>query len=240
MGLLVGGSLLPSCFSSPGPLVSAGGEPLLTSRPGTPSLTGEKGKHTFEIGDDSAVIYVPESVDRAAPTRLILFLHGALRTVDVFVDGHKAAADEAGAIILAPFACCGTWDAIHSSFGPDVAIIDAALAWAFDRWTIDPAEVIMSGFSDGGTYSLAVGRANGDLFSRVVAYSPGFLIDVAPQGKPPILITHGTQDTVLPIDRTSRAIVPLLRTAGYTVEFREFTGGHAVPQSAVNDVVRGT
>jgi len=45
---------------------------------------------------------------------------------------------------------------------------------------------------------------------------------------------------VLPIDRTSRAIVPLLRNAGYTVEFREFTGGHAVPQSAVNEVVKGS
>lgn len=234
---MAGSALLPSCLSEG--FAAPAVKPILKSRPGAPSLTGDKGKSTFTIVDSSAVIYVPESVDRAKPTRLVLFLHGALRTVDAFVDGHKAAADEAGAIVLAPFACCGTWDGIQSYFGPDIAILDAALDWTFKRWTIDPAAVIMSGFSDGGTYSLAVGRANGDLFSKVVAYSPGFLIDIEPKGKPPILITHGTQDTVLPIDPTSRTIVPILRNAGYTVEFREFTGGHAVPQSAVNDVVKG-
>ena len=239
LGLLAGSALLPACLPGEDEFTSPAIEPILKARPGTPSLTGAKGKSSFTLVDSSAVIYVPESVDRDKPTRLVLFLHGANRTVDFFVDAHKAPADESGAIILAPFACCGTWDGVQSYFGPDIAIIDAALEWTFARWTIDPARVIMSGFSDGGTYSLAVGRANGDLFSKVVAYSPGFLIPITSKGKPPILITHGTQDNILPIDATSRAIVPVLRNAGYTVDFREFTGGHAVLQSAMVEVVKG-
>lgn len=240
LGLLAGSAWLPSCFPGDEEFVPPAVEPILKSRPGTPSLTGDKGKSTFTVLDSSAVIYVPQSVDRNTPTRLVLFLHGANRTVDFFVEGHRAAADESGAIILAPFACCGTWDGIQSYFGPDIAILDAALKWTFDRWSIDPAAVIMSGFSDGATYSLAVGRANGDFFSKVVAYSPGFLIPVETRGKPPILVTHGTQDNILPIDQTSRTLVPVLRNSGYTVDYREFTGGHAVLQSAMVEVVKGT
>jgi phospholipase/carboxylesterase len=239
MGLVAGASLVSACFPENEEFVPPSIEPVLKSRPGTPSLTGDKGKSTFTVLDSSAVIYVPLSVDRATPTRLILFLHGANRTVDFFVEAHRAAADESGAIILAPFACCGTWDGIQSAFGPDIAIIDAALKWTFDRWTINPAAVIMSGFSDGATYSLAVGRANGDFFSRVVAYSPGFLLPIEPRGKPPILVTHGIQDNILPIDATSRNLVPVLRNNGYTVDYREFTGGHAVLQSAMVEVVKG-
>ncbi len=96
---------------------------------------------------------------------------------------------------------------------------------------------MLSGFSDGGTYVIALGRANGDLFSRIAAYSPGFLIDVKATGRAPFLITHGTQDTVLPIDATSRRIVPALRSAGYTVDYREFTGPHAVPLSIVREMM---
>ena len=184
------------------------------------------------------MVYVPARVVRDRPTALLVFLHGALRTVDTFVEGHRAPADAAGVIVLAPFAAGGgTWDAIRGSFGPDPKVINESLRWVFNRWTIDAARIVVSGFSDGGTYTLALGRANGDLFSRVVAYSPGFLIDVPAAGKPPFLVTHGTDDTVLPIDATSRVIVPELRSRGYTVDYREFKGPHAVPGPVVNELV---
>ncbi len=183
------------------------------------------------------MVYVPPGVDRTRPAPLVVFLHGALRTVDFFVAGHREPADRNGVIVLAPYATSGTWDAVRRQFGPDVTTINEALQWVFDRWTIDPAKVVLSGFSDGGTYTLAVGRANGDLFSRIVAYSPGFLIPVDAVAKPPVLITHGTEDTVLPIDLTSRQIVPLLRQAGYQVDYREFVGPHAVPEDVMVEVV---
>jgi predicted esterase len=49
-----------------------------------------------------------------------------------------------------------------------------------------------------------------------------------------LFFSHGTQDTVLPIERTSRLLVPRFRSESYTVEFAEFTGGHEVPQ-AISD-----
>jgi predicted esterase len=158
--------------------------------------------------------------------------------VEFFMEGHKPFADHSGVIILAPYSTRGTWDAINGRFSNDVRIIDGALKWVFDRWNIDPARLAFCGFSDGATYSLALGRVNGDLFSKVVAYAPGFLIPITAVGRPPILITHGREDTVLPIDQTSRLIVPTLRQQGYQVDYREFTGPHAVPLTVAEEVVR--
>ena len=67
---------------------------------------------------------------------------------------------------------------------------------------------------------------NGDLFPRVVAFSPGFVVEGTAHGKPRLFISHGTADPILPIDRCSRVIVPALRARGYDVTFREFDGGH--------------
>lgn len=233
------GAVLPACpLESPGdPQLPV--EPRLSARPGTPSRSSTKGRQTFGVPGSSAVIHVPASVDANRATGLLIFLHGALRTVDFFMDGFQPLADSAGTIVVAPYASSGTWDAVRrGQFGNDIGILNAALQWTFERWIIDPARLALSGFSDGGTYSLAVGRANGDLFSRVVAFSPGFLISVTAIGQPPILITHGTEDTVLPIAQTSRLIVPALRGQGYTVDYREFTGPHAVPLSIAGELIR--
>jgi phage tail protein X len=76
---------------------------------------------------------------------------------------------------------------------------------------------------------LSLGLANGDLFGRVMAFSPGFNAPAPPQGHPCLFISHGTADTVLPIDQCSRGIVPRLRQAGYDVTYQEFDGPHTVP-----------
>jgi phospholipase/carboxylesterase len=104
------------------------------------------------------------------------------------------------------------------------------LQYAFDRCRIDTARIALAGFSDGASYTLCLGPSNGDLFSHLMAYSPGFMETVAPiVGKPRIFISHGTSDPVLPIATTRDEIVPALRHAGYDVTYREFDGGHQVP-----------
>jgi phospholipase/carboxylesterase len=94
---------------------------------------------------------------------------------------------------------------------------------------VDPARVGVGGYSDGASYALSLGLANGDLFSDVLAFSPGFLAPAGQTGSPRIFVSHGTQDGGLPIDSCSRRIVPQLERAGYEVRYREFEGGHVVP-----------
>jgi predicted esterase len=95
--------------------------------------------------------------------------------------------------------------------------------------------VTLGGLSDGATYALALGLVNGDLFTRLVAFSPGFLKQVDRNGRPRVFVSHGTGDTVFYIGTSSRAIVQQLRGEGYDVTYREFDGGHEVPDAIARD-----
>jgi phospholipase/carboxylesterase len=103
---------------------------------------------------------------------------------------------------------------------------------------VDPARLAIGGFSDGASYALSLGLANGDLFPRVVAGSPGFVVSATPHGRPRFFISHGTSDQILPIDQCSRRIVPRLKSMGYDVTFREFVGRHELPPAIANEALR--
>ena len=96
----------------------------------------------------------------------------------------------------------------------------------------------MGGFSDGASYGISLGLINGDLFSSVVAFSPGFVVDGTPHSKPRIFISHGTNDHILPIDRCGRRIASQLKARGYDVTFREFEGDHEIPGDVVREGLR--
>jgi phospholipase/carboxylesterase len=116
---------------------------------------------------------------------------------------------------------------IRGGYGPDVAFLEQALSAVFARFAVGPLAV--SGFSDGASYALSIGLANGDLFGHVLAWSPGFMAPPDLAGRPRVFVSHGTDDRVLPIDRCSRRLVPVLRADGYDVRYEEFEGGHVVP-----------
>src|SRR4051794_37446035 len=74
-------------------------------------------------------------------------------------------------------------------------------------------------------YALSLGLANGGLFGRVLAFSPGFVAAGPRHGRPGVFVPRGAGDGVLRTDATSRDLVPGLRRDGYVVEYREFDGG---------------
>jgi phospholipase/carboxylesterase len=178
---------------------------------------------------------VPTTYRPGSPAPLTVMLHGAAsraEDVSVLLEGL---AERLGVILLAPNSRGYTWDVLLGRYGPDVAAIDRVLAWTFSSYAIDPARVAIGGFSDGASYALSLGLTNGDLFSHVLAFSPGFAAPARRVCSPRVFVSHGTRDAVLPIDRCSRRIVPALQRAGYDVAYREFDGGHAVPPEIVHD-----
>jgi predicted esterase len=56
-------------------------------------------------------------------------------------------------------------------------------------------------------------------------------------GKPRVFVFHGDADDVLPINRTSRQLVPILRQASYIVSYREFTGPHTFPEGIAQEAI---
>jgi predicted esterase len=166
-------------------------------------------------------------------------LHGAGEDARDGLALLRKQADGAGLILLALSSRGPTWDMIlgRGRFGHDVAAIDGALEQAFSSYAVDPGRVAVGGYSDGASYALSLGISNGDLFGHVLAFSPGFMAPAGRVGSPRIFVSHGTRDGWLPIDRTSRRLVPELRGAGYEVLYREFDGPHVVPPEIAQEAV---
>ena len=208
----------------------------LRARPAPPSGDIlEPGLHPLGLGnaERDGLIYVP---DADGPRPLMLVLHGATMMAKWMARPLVAAADDAGLIMVIPDSReTGTsWDVLRGGYGPDVEYCDAALAYAFAHTNVDATNISVGGISDGASYALSLGVMNGDLFGAVVAWSPGF---IAPKSvtdeKPRIFLSHGTNDTILPIDHCGRPIAHSLHQNGYAVEYIEFDGGHEMPDPII-------
>jgi predicted esterase len=164
-------------------------------------------------------------------------LHGAGGDAPGGLAPFLGFADDKGIVLVAPASRRETWDLVLGGYGEDVGSVDRALRHAFSRYSIDHSHVALEGFSDGASYALSVGMGNGDVFTHVIAFSPGFASHGPRRRKPRLFITHGTDDAVLPVRSTSRSIVRKARAEGYDVRYEEFHGAHAVPPELAAEAV---
>jgi phospholipase/carboxylesterase len=215
-------------------------EGRLLARPRVP--TGEapqRGTHPLGLGGRrDGLLHVPSDYQTHRPAPLVVMLHGAGGNAHHALAPWRELADEAGLLLLAPDSRGSTWDIIvEGGYGKDVAFLDQALTSVFERCAVDPTRLAIEGFSDGASYALSLGLTNGDLFSHVVAFSPGFLAPAARRGSPALFISHGVKDTVLRIEPCSRRIVPRVQRAGYAVRYHEFDGPHIVPDDIAREAL---
>ena len=178
---------------------------------------------------DDGFIFVPAAYTPAKPAALLVLLHGAGQSSE---EWRRAPLEllfgPKNIVVLAPDSRGPTWDMMLEGFGPDVEFLNKAFESTFSRVAIDPKRIGFGGFSDGASYALSLGLRNGDLFNGLIAFSPGFVSPGAFRGKPRIFVSHGRQDSVLPIDMASREIVPALKKRGYDVNYVEFDGDHTI------------
>jgi phospholipase/carboxylesterase len=215
---------------------------VLSARPGT--VTGEQLPDTgrlLALGVErarDALLYVPTGLQPGQQAPLLLFLHGAGGEAAGASSFLLPSVDDYKLLLAAPSSRGSTWDVIRGGYGPDVDVINKALERIFELVSVDPHRIAVGGFSDGASYALGLGLANGDLFSKIIAFSPGFVPPGPRVGKPSIFVSHGDADAVLPISRTSRRLVPALREEGFDVCYREFKGPHTVPANTVREALQ--
>lgn len=201
----------------------------------------ESGTHKLDFGDGRhALLHVPAHLpvhQGGRPMPLLVLLHGA--------GGRHGGADRIalahamrhGSLLLIPDALSTSWDLLRGGYGHDLAFLDRALAWTMQRHAVAPHAVGIGGFSDGASYALSVGLMNGDLFSDILAFSPGFMAPLRRVGQPRVFVTHGMSDQVLRVE-LGRGIARQLAGEDYEVRYAEFDGAHLVPPIVAAGMLR--
>ncbi len=167
---------------------------------------------------------------------LLLVLHGAGGSASDGLRVLEGSWDTPGLVLVAPAAKSSTWSIVTGRDTDRPAVIHA-LGQALERCPIDSRRMGVAGFSDGASYALSLGLANGELFRAVIALSPGGVASERSVGRPRVFIAHGANDNVLPISATSDVIVPTLRKEGYRVTYVRFAGEHELPDAISREVV---
>jgi phospholipase/carboxylesterase len=234
---------VPSALLSGCALAGTGNAIRLRARPGkgSGSAVGHGVRALGLRKNRDAQLYVPKSAaESSQPAPLLVYLHGAGGAEQQGINRLSGFADTLGFVLLSPASEGRTWDGIRDGYGPDVQALDEALARAFGVCNVDAKRVGVCGFSDGASYALGVGLANGDLFQSVMAFSPGFIPPpFQPSAtRPRVFISHGTNDQILPIETCSRRLVPELKGDGYRVTYREFMGPHTVPKEITEEALQ--
>ncbi|RNI29200.1 alpha/beta hydrolase [Rufibacter latericius] len=205
----------------------------LTARPSAPTPGKEVYPGIHPLGLDSVkdgLLYVPKGYHASKPAALAVMLHGSGGNPEQGMWLLQKYADTHNLILIAPPSRKYTWDVIVSdSFGPDAIYMDQALKQVFENYAINPGKIAIGGFSDGASYALCMALTNGDLFTHVIAFSPGFAFTREKHGLPAAFLSHGVHDGVLPIDPCGRSVNRELKRQGLQVNYLEFDGEHEIP-----------
>lgn len=186
------------------------------------------GRHDLGLFEQrDAVLVVPEGIDPARPTPLVVLFHGGGGSAQKILPMLEAHAQSNGFLLLVPQSLYPTWDIVIAGNGPDRERLDIALAEVADRFTLDPEHLAFAGHSDGGSYTLSLGLTNGQFVTHLIVSSAGFMSVHHQEGAPRVFISHGINDEQIPIDRSGRAHADLLKRAGYDVTYIEYNGPHA-------------
>ena len=186
------------------------------------------GRHALGLfAERDAILSVPEGIDPRRPTPLVVLFHGGGGSAEKILPMLEAHAQARGFLLLAPQSMFPTWDLVIGGHGPDRERVDQALAEVSSRYLLDPTHLIFAGHSDGGSYTLSLGLANGHVVTHLLVSSAGFLSVHLQSGAPQVFLSHGTRDEQIPIDRSARVHVAQLREAGYAVTAIEYDGPHA-------------
>jgi phospholipase/carboxylesterase len=204
-------------------------------------------------------LYVPEyyTPERAWP--LVMALHGGSGNGRGFLWSWLRDARSHGAILVAPTATGDTPAKNTSSnkstpsnkstwalMGDDTDTPNLAriLAQVQSRWNIDPARLLLTGMSDGGTFCYVSGLESASPFTHLAPVAATFhplmaeMADAERLRGLPIHLVHGRLDWMFPV-QVARQTRDLLSAAGADVTYREIDDlSHCYPREMNAPILR--
>jgi phospholipase/carboxylesterase len=179
-------------------------------------------------------VYVPEYLSRDTKVPVVFALHGGSGHGRIFLWSWLREARSRGVIVVAPTATGETWSLMH----PDVdsAHLSRILDHVRERWAVDPTRLLLSGMSDGGTFTLLSGLDSDSPFTHLAPVAASFHPLLVTMTEPervrglPVYLVHGALDWMFPI-QTGRTANQALTMAGAKVVFREIVDlAHTYPR----------
>jgi len=169
-------------------------------------------------------LYVPETFRVDEPLPLIVALHGGSGHGGDFLWSWLREARSRRCLLLAPTSQRSTW----SLMGDDVDTpqLHRMLDFVAERWPLDRERVLLTGLSDGATFSLLTGLRADSPF-RAIAPLSGVLHpenfhngNLSRARGRRVYLVHGALDWMFPIE-TARLAARELAEAGADIHFEE-------------------
>jgi len=196
-------------------------------------------------------LYVPEyyTPDRAWP--LVMALHGGSGNGRGFLWSWLRDARSRGAILVAPTATGNTsnkstWALMGED--TDTPNLGRILDFVRSRCNVDPAKLLLTGMSDGGTFCYVSGLESASPFTHLAPVAATFhplmaeMADAERLRGMPVYLVHGRLDWMFPV-QVARQTRELLSAAGAEVTYRELDDlSHCYPcemNAAMLDWLRG-
>ncbi len=178
-------------------------------------------------------LFVPPPVG-TAPRPLVVALHGGSGHGAEFIWTWLREARSRGFLLLAPTSLRTTWSlSAEDEDGPNLL---RQLEWVTRRWSIDPDRLLLTGLSDGATYTLLHGLGDGTPWSALAPVSGVFHPFNFVNGNVErargrrIHLVHGALDWMFPV-ATAREAATVLEEAGADLVYREIDDlSHAYPR----------
>lgn len=181
-------------------------------------------------------LYLPEARPSTSPAPLVMALHGGSGHGRAFLWTWLPAARAAGAVLIAPTSVNASWS-LHGE-DEDTPRLRRILEEVAARRPLDPDRLLLTGMSDGGTFTYLTGLQTDSPFTHLApvaaAFHPVLLALADPQRlkERPIHIIHGRLDWMFPA-QAAREAKASLEAAGARVSYREMDDlSHAYPREA--------
>jgi len=179
-------------------------------------------------------LYIPEDCDPGIAVPLVMALHGGSGHGADFLWTWLRDARSSGAILVAPTSRGQSWSLREPEI--DAARIDEIAHQVRARWNIDPARMLLTGMSDGGTFALVCGLREGSPFTHLAPCSAALGPDAIERASATrlarlqVYLMHGLLDPMFPVSFARLANI-LLTSRGANVVYREIADlGHAYPR----------
>ena len=185
-------------------------------------------------------VYVPEDYDPARQYPLVMALHGGAGHGRLFLWTWLREARGRGLILVAPTAIGDTWSLREPEL--DAGNLAHILDQVRQQWPVDASRLLLTGMSDGGTFTLLSGLSDDSPFTHLAPVAASFHPMLLAMAEPsrlaglPVYLVHGALDWMFPVD-VARTANQALTAAGARVTYREIADlSHTYPREE-NDAI---